>query len=817
VVELSIFFTLVNLITSLVGGALRNVYRRTSRQARELARTVDLLNTELVERKAAEQMLRRSENRFRTLAEVSSQVVWVSTAQGEPAADSPSWREFTGRTLEQWTGWNWLEAVHHDERQRVAANWRTAIENVQPYRDEYRLLHLSGLFRHVQARAVPVRDADGKVAEWIGTLTDITTAKRAEAARNMLAAIIAESDDAVIANNLEGMITSWNRGAERLLGYRAEQMLGQNIKLLIPRDRLGDEICVLEEIRRGERVDHYESKRLTRDGRLMDVSITTSPIHDTANEVVGVSTIARDITERKRIENQNRLHLAALQAAGSGIAITGTDGIIQWVNRAFTDLTGYSEAEAIGQNPRVLKSGKHEPAFYANMWKTLVSRRVWHGELVNRRKDGSLYHEDMTIAPVFDTAGTIQHFVAVKQDVTIRKLAEEAQNRLAAIVESSRDAIFSHSLDGIIETWNGGAERLFGYRADEVIGKSLALIIPPERMEEEAQVTALVTRGKAVEHLESVRMAKDGRRLDVLLTVSPVKDRQGKITAASKIARDIGEILEARRAMTRSKQELEDSVRERTAELREAIGELEHMSYSMIHDMRAPLRAMQSFAMLLQEECAGSMQPAGLDYSRRICESAKRLDRLITDALNYNQVVRQYSEPTAVELGKLLRGMLETYPNLQPETADIGIEFKELVVLGNESLLTQCFGNLLGNAAKFVAPSVKPRIRVWAEEKHGSVETSGNRDGGRVRIWVEDNGIGIPKHAQEKIFGMFQRLHRENEYPGTGIGLAIVRKAAERMGGKVSLESEPGKGSRFWVELPKVDRAKNMAYTEVAP
>ena len=274
---------------------------------------------------------------------------------------------------------------------------------------------------------------------------------------------------------------------------------------------------------------------------------------------------------------------------------------------------------------------------------------------------------------------------------------------------------------------------------------------------------------------------------------------------------------DARRAMARSKEELEDVVQERTAELREAMDELEHMSYSMIHDMRAPLRAMQSFAMLLEDECADGLKPTGLDYARRIGESAKRLDRLITGALNYNQVVRQYSEPTAVELGKLLRGMLETYPNLQRETADIGIEFKELVVLGDESLLTQCFGNLLGNAAKFVAPTVKPRIRVWAEEKHRGAEKPRNGDGDRVRIWVEDNGIGIPKEAHEKIFGMFQRLHRENEYPGTGIGLAIVRKAVERMGGEVALESEPGKGSRFWVELPRANRAENMIAPEVAP
>ena len=178
--------------------------------------------------------------------------------------------------------------------------------------------------------------------------------------------------------------------------------------------------------------------------------------------------------------------------------------------------------------------------------------------------------------------------------------------------------------------------------------------------------------------------------------------------------------------------------------------------------------------------------------------------------------------------------MIETYPNLQPAAADISIEFDELVVLGNESLLTQCFGNLLGNAVKFVAPGVKPRIRVWAEQMTGSMDKGIDGPESRppirstsihqsihsnqlpVRIWVEDNGIGIPKACTEKIFRMFQRMHRENEYPGTGIGSSHARKAVERMGGRVGLESEPGQGSKFWIELPDAGAAANRARMEDA-
>jgi signal transduction histidine kinase len=231
---------------------------------------------------------------------------------------------------------------------------------------------------------------------------------------------------------------------------------------------------------------------------------------------------------------------------------------------------------------------------------------------------------------------------------------------------------------------------------------------------------------------------------------------------------------------------------------------------------------MQSFAGLMQHECADCLPPPALDYLNRICEASNRLDRLITDALNYNKVVRENLPVVPVDLGRLLRGMVQTYPNLQPPAADITIELTRLLVMGNESLLTQCFGNLLDNAVKFVAPGVRPLVRVWAEELRSpgpvvpTQDTAPTEHGTRitdqgsalntphslfVRIWVEDNGIGIPKEAQERIFRMFQRMHSESQYPGTGIGLTIVKKAVERMRGRICLDSEPGKGTRVYVEL----------------
>lgn len=234
--------------------------------------------------------------------------------------------------------------------------------------------------------------------------------------------------------------------------------------------------------------------------------------------------------------------------------------------------------------------------------------------------------------------------------------------------------------------------------------------------------------------------------------------------------------------------QLEGLVTQRTAKLQETIGELEGFSYSITHDLRAPLRAMSSFSQVLEQGYGGKLDDAGKDFLRRIRESANRMDKLIQDVLQYSQVLRLDLRLEHVDADKLLRGILESYQDFQEPKAEVIIEGRLPAVLGNEAALTQCFSNLLNNAIKFVAPATKPRVGISAE-----------RRGEMVRFWVTDNGIGIASQYLGKIFETFQRL--ETSFAGTGIGLTIVRKAVERMGGQVGVESEPGKGSRFWLEL----------------
>ncbi|MGO8675370.1 MAG: PAS domain-containing protein [Limisphaerales bacterium] len=235
---------------------------------------------------------------------------------------------------------------------------------------------------------------------------------------------------------------------------------------------------------------------------------------------------------------------------------------------------------------------------------------------------------------------------------------------------------------------------------------------------------------------------------------------------------------------------LQKGIDERTAQLRAMVQELEAFSYSISHDLRTPLRAMSGFAELALELGGEQLTAQVKDYLQRVIVGGHRADRLVQDVLNYSRASRASIHLAPIELEKLVREAIEQYPQFQPPGADIQMQRPMLKVMGHEAALGQCIANLLGNAVKFVLPGTLPQIKIRTEPVEG-----------QVRIWFEDNGIGIEPSNQDRIFGIFERVHPAHEYEGTGIGLAIVRKAIERMGGSVGVESEPGNGSRFWIQL----------------
>ena len=356
-----------------------------------------------------------------------------------------------------------------------------------------------------------------------------------------LAAIVEHSDDAIISTELDGTVTSWNRGAERIYGYSAVEALGRHISFCYPPEKRIKVNAFLQRVANGEAIERFDTQHLTKNGTTIDVSLSVSAIKDGTGKIVGVSGIARDVTARRRTARQLHLRSAALEAAATGIVITDRHGAIVWANHAFTTMTGYSKEEVLRKNLRLLKSGEQPESYYAELWSTISQGKVWQGEIVNRRKDGTTYTEEMTITPVTQDLGsaTDTHFIAIKQDITERKKSEEELQRLASIVEFSEDAIIGKNIDGVITSWNRGAEKIYGYTRDEVVGRDLSFLLPPERQAEIQAIMERVLSGQPIECLETQRLTRIGSAIDVSLSVSPIKDASGHIAGASTIARDI--------------------------------------------------------------------------------------------------------------------------------------------------------------------------------------------------------------------------------------------------------------------------------------
>jgi PAS domain S-box-containing protein len=366
------------------------------------------------------------------------------------------------------------------------------------------------------------------------------------------------------------------------------------------------------------------------------------------------------------------------------------------------------------------------------------------------------------------------------QDVSERHNAEQTANLLAAIVASSDDAIVSKNLNGVIMSWNRGAERVFGYNADEAVGQPIIILIPPDRLEEERTILDRLKRGERVEHFETVRVRKDGSVLNVSLTVSPVKDAQGRIVGASKVARDITERVIHEKAL-----------QEANIALKRANADLQQFAYSASHDLQEPLRMVATYSALLREDFGDKLGATGEEYIQHAIRAAMRMENLLRDLRIYTQVSTAENESQEeIETSEVLN---KTLLNLEVAIEESGatIEVSPLPRLRlHEFQVTQIFQNLIGNAIRY------------RSERPLHISIAVERKGEEWLFSVRDNGIGIEPQFKALIFGIFKRLHSAYEHPGTGMGLAICQRVVERVGGRIWVESEVGVGSTFYFTIP---------------
>ena len=600
------------------------------------------------------------------------------------------------------------------------------------------------------------------------------------------AAVVECSEDAVACIDLGGAVLSWNRGAAAIFGYTAEEMLGQLIASLAPPDCAPEEEAILEKVRTGQRVQNLETVRIRKTGVHIDVALTVSPVRQ-GNRLVGASYVARDISERKRLEAANAQLIAVIESSEDAIISTDFEGRIRTWNASAERVFGFPSKDAIGRNIRWLSPEERLAEETAILETARKGERIDRFETVRTRQGGTPIPVSLTIVPVRNRQGGLLGALYIAREITEKRRLEAANAQLAAIVQSSEDAIVSKDLTGIIQTWNAGAERVYGWSAADAIGRNIAFLLPPGRENEEQEILATLRRGGRVEHFETTRLRNDGRIIDVSLGISPIRDSSGRITGASHVARDVTE---------RKQFELQMQQAQRL----ESLGVL---AGGIAHDFNNLLTGVIGNASLIAE-----LLPPGDPVSplvQDVTTAAERAASLTSQLLAYSgkgqfvigpvdldRLTAEISGLVKASISKNVALILDLYHNAP-------------LVEGDQTQMHQLLMNLILNGAEAIGEDRPGTVRVSIRSQfldeasiRASYSTDGLSPGEYAVLEVQDDGCGMDDETRAKIFDPFITT----KFMGRGLGLAAALGIVRAHRGTIRVQSRPGVGSTFTILLP---------------
>lgn len=500
----------------------------------------------------------------------------TSIGDGVIATDADGRITLMNLLAEKLTGWPLNEARGKqlsDVFRVLNEETRQMVEN--PMEKVRRLKKVVGLANHtilvskngeeiaIDDSGAPIYAPDGALSGIVLVFRDVTEQRKAQKAIAELAAIVEYSGDAIATKNLDGVIQTWNASAERLFGYKREEIIGKPVTVLIPFDRLDEETEILQRIRAARPSERMETIRLRKDGKPIHVSVCVSPIKDADGRVIGASKVVHDITAlaaaREALVREKEFLATTIASIGDAVIATDAEGRVTLMNRVAETLTGWPLNEArrkplaevfriVNQETRQTVENPVDKVRRLNNVVGLANHTI----LITR--SGEDIAIDDSGAPIFAPDRTLTGIVLVFRDVTRQRKAQKATAELAAIVEYSGDAIATKNLDGIIQTWNAGAERLFCYKAAEIIGQPVTILLPPDRLHEETEILQRIRTGQPSERLETIRVRKDGKPIHVSVSVSPIKDVDGHVIGASKVVHDITALAAAREAVARERE-----------------------------------------------------------------------------------------------------------------------------------------------------------------------------------------------------------------------------------------------------------------------
>ena len=770
---------------------------------------VVLVFRDQTEERAAQRSLQESERRYRTLAESLPHLVWTCRADGPCDYLSPRWVDYTGIPEADQLGYRWLEQLHPDDRERVIAEWGEVAPRGGVFDIEFRIRRADGAYRWFRARAIPFRDADGRVVKWFGSNSDIDDYKRVHEA-------LRESEDLLSFSLSTARTGAWeldlvDHSAHRSLQH--DQIFGYQellpewtyemfIEHVVPEDREAVDGKFRQAIATGGDWS-FECRILRRDGVIRWIWAAGRHRTDESGRPRRMAGIVQDITERKQAEQAVReseaRYRATLYSIGDAVIATDAESRVIGMNPVAERLTGWLEAEAEGKPlSEVFRIVNEETRAVVESPVTRVLREGQVVGLANHTllvaKDGRERPIADSGAPIRDQKGETTGVVLVFRDQTEERRAGNALRRseaiLRAVIEGTTNVVCVKDQQGRIIIANSAMTRFIGKPESEIIGKSdLELVADAQQA---AKILENDRHIMASGDSQTVEETGDGvaGRWDYLFTKSPYHDLDGHVIGVIGIGTDITERKRAEAEVRRLNTELEQRVRDRTAQLEESNRELEAFSYSVSHDLRAPLRAIDGFTRILADDYASHLNTEGKRICSVVRENTKSMGQLIDDLLAFSRLGRAEMSLSPIEMGTMANSIFHELTT--PESrARIDFQVGALPpALADPTLMRQVWMNLLANAIKFSSKRERAVIKVSAQQNQGE----------SVYV-VQDNGAGFEMQYVGKLFGVFQRLHSSKEFEGTGVGLALVQRVIRRHGGRVWAEGEIDKGATFYFAL----------------